>query len=114
MLNKGDIINLRVDYSDKTGSKIRPVVILAKHDKYSSELNYLEISSKDYLENDEFSINLLKSNYYIKTDSYAKIWKIGTINESILPEDLFVIDKIKPDDLNKILEKLNKYFSQDW
>jgi len=111
LLKKGNIFNLRVEYSDKTGSKIRPVVVISKH---SNELNYLDISSKNYLENDEFTIKLLKTDYGLPKDSFVKIWKIGTIDESALDEDILILDRLKQDDLNKILENLNKYFSQVW
>lgn len=111
LLKKGDILYLWVEYSDKTGYKERPVVIMSKH---NNELNYLEISSKIYLENDDFTIKLAKSDYSLPKDSYIKLWKIGTIDESRLDEDILILDRVNSGDLNKIIEKLNKYFSQDW
>ncbi|HBG48258.1 MAG TPA: hypothetical protein DDW90_01865 [Cyanobacteria bacterium UBA9971] len=103
LLKKGDILFLDIEFSDKSGYKERPVVLISKH---NNELNYLE--------NDEFALNLLKSNYFLPKDSFVKLWKIGTIDESILPDNIAVLDKLKLDDLNKIIEKLNNYFSQDW
>jgi len=111
LLKKGDILYLVVEYSDKKGLKERPVIVISKH---NNEFNYLELSSRNYLENDEFVVKLLQSDYFLPKDSYVKIWKIDTIDESAIDEDILILDKLKPDDLNKILEKLNKYFSQDW
>ena len=110
-LKKSDIFYFNVEFSDKKGLKQRPVVVISKH---KDELNFLEISSRSYLENDAFTVKLINDNYSLPKDSYVKIWKIGTINESALPNDLLVLDKVKPDDLSKIIEKLNEYFSQDW
>ncbi|GEM_PF-5139015 len=111
LLKKGDILFLDIEFSDRTGYKERPVVIISKH---KNELNYLEISSRNYIENDDFTIKLLKIEYGLLKDSYIKIWKIGTIDEKVLPDNIAVLAKLKQDDINKIIEKLNKYFSQDW
>lgn len=111
LLKKGDILYLLIEYSDKKGFKERPVVVISKH---NNELNYLEISSRNYLENEEFTVKLLKNDYCLPKDSFVKLWKIGTIDESVLDEDILIFDKLNSQDLSKIIEKLNKYFSQDW
>ncbi|MFW6275777.1 MAG: type II toxin-antitoxin system PemK/MazF family toxin [bacterium] len=110
MLKKGDILQLRVSYSDGSGAKARPCVIIAKH---NSDWNFLEISSKDHLKNDEYCYLLSKENYHLKKNSYIKIWKINTIDQTKLPNTPAVLDSLSQKDLQKIIEKLNSYFLLD-
>lgn len=109
MVKKGDIIRLRVNFSDGTGSKTRPCIAIAKH---KSDWNFLEASGQEYLKDDKYCFLLDKDRYSLKKASYVKIWKIHTVDDSRLPYNPLILDSLQSDDLQKILEKLNVYFCE--
>lgn len=108
MLKKGDIIYLRVGFSDGSGSKVRPCIAIAKH---NSDWNFLEVSSRSYLKDEELCVLLAKENYSLKVNSYVKLWKIHTVDEVKIPENPLIQCTLKQEDLQKILDKLGQYLA---
>jgi mRNA-degrading endonuclease toxin of MazEF toxin-antitoxin module len=111
MLKRGDIVLLRVIFSDSSGSKVRPCLIVRQ---YQKDFNFLEISSRDYLEDAGHTFSLTTEKYpNLKKNSHVKIWKINTKDTIELSDSPKVLATLKKEDMDTILERLHNYLKEN-
>jgi len=102
-MKKGSIILIPFPFTDLTGSKVRPAVVLSKNELdvtisfITSELKWIS----------EYDIPLFPSELNgLKAPSLIRISKIATIDSALALGELGELSKLEIDELNKSLIKL--------
>jgi len=102
----GDVVIVNFPFSDLTGLKKRPALILKKI--YGNDLILCQITSRSFYKPEE---TIIKDEDFqdgsIKRVSYVRFTKLFTGNESII---LYKVGKVKSEKLNEILNNLYRYF----
>ena len=109
MIKQRDILLVPFPFSDQSGKKIRPVIVISNDnfndysedvvvvgvtsnitkDKYS-----VNLSNKDLEEGKLFNLCCIKVENILRLEKGLIIKKIGKINRDKLDEILFILDKI--------------------
>lgn len=86
MYKKGDIVAVNFPFSDLSGLKKRPALVISNHKvNQSGDLLLVQITSK--VKRDGFSITLEENSYkgeQLPLKSFVRIHKIFTLNESLI------------------------------
>ncbi|MBU4537865.1 MAG: type II toxin-antitoxin system PemK/MazF family toxin [Weeksellaceae bacterium] len=104
-MNKGDIVLIPFPFTDLSGNKLRPAVVL-----YSNELDVTVsfITSNLRLKN-EYDLEIKKSKYnFLKVDSVLKTSKIATLNKDLVVGMLGVLNAHEISQMNEKLKELLK------
>ncbi len=104
-MSKGDIVLIPFPFTDLSGYKVRPALILWSEEKSEDCLvSFISSVNKKRLSNFDIRIQPSSSNG-LKTVSVVKLNKIATLQKKILVGE---IGKIKKEDLGVINSKLKK------
>ena len=102
-MKKGSIILIPFPFTDLTGSKVRPAVVLSRNELdvtisfITSELKWMS----------QYDIPLLPSELSgLKAPSLIRISKIATIDSALVLGELGELSKSEIDELNKSLIRL--------
>lgn len=105
----GEIVLVKFPFSDLTGFKLRPALIIIS--EKNSDLILCQITSKEY--SDPNAIRIKPSdclNGSLEMISFARPLKLFTANESIIEKKICNTEKIILDSLyNKLIELINKH-----
>jgi mRNA interferase MazF len=95
MYNKGDIVAVNFPFSDLSGLKKRPALVLS-NDKVNQSGDLLLIQITSQVKRDGFSVPLEENDYQEKQlplKSFVRIHKIFTLNESLILNKVTVTTK---------------------
>lgn len=101
----GDVVVINFPFSDLTGSKRRPALILKKI--AGDDLVLCQITSQSFYKSEEIIIK--EEDFFggsLKRVSYVRFTKLFTAEESII---FYKLGKIKQEKLNEILDNFCKY-----
>ena len=106
MYKQGDIVLALFPFSDLSGSKLRPALILS-NDKLNSAGDFVcvQITSKRFIDDCFFVLSEGKVSTPMKLDSGLRLQKIFTVNESIVKQK---ISALTPSAFSEIIEAINE------
>ena len=107
---RGDIVIIELPFSDATGSKLRPTLVVSNSQYNSNRKDVLlaKISGSYY--ETEWEIKLQKEDVIgeeLKKDSYIDIGFITTSEKSLIKKK---VGKLKKEKLEEVIRKLEKLF----
>jgi mRNA interferase MazF len=106
-MNKGKVVLVPFPFTDLSGHKIRPAVIISDY-KNSEDLVVVFISSQKSKKSHPFDLEITKDEVNnLKVDSHIKCSKIATLDKKII---LGEIGELSKKDLKKLDEKLKEVF----
>ncbi|HEY9582797.1 MAG TPA: type II toxin-antitoxin system PemK/MazF family toxin [Candidatus Paceibacterota bacterium] len=106
MYKKGTVVLVPFPFTDLSGSKVRPAVIISSGIK-GDDVVVAFVSSQDNLEKDPFSISLEQSIINgLKTRSIIRCSKLATLDKKIILGELGVLEPANIKLLNKKLKQL--------
>jgi mRNA interferase MazF len=104
---KGDIILVKFPFTDFSGNKLRPAVILAETDH---DVTHTFITTQlEWQELTDIIIKPTESNG-IKKDSLIRVAKIATIDKDLVPG---LIGKLTQSEISELNSKLKIVFALD-
>ena len=106
MYKKGTVVLVPFPFTDLSGSKVRPAVIISSGIK-GDDVVVAFVSSQDNLQKDPFSISLEQSIINgLKTRSIIRCSKLATLDKKIILGELGVLEPANIKLLNKKLKQL--------
>ncbi len=110
MPKQGDIILTPFPFTDLSGKKVRPALVLAVNKEDILVCFISSIIPQKILKHDVFikEENKCFQNTGLKVDSLIKVMKIATLERKIILGKLGVLDKVN---LSKIKIIIKKYFN---
>lgn len=111
-VSQKDLILLPFPFSDKSGSKVRPALILSNN-KFNLSEDIIICAITSNLDNNNFSVNLNNNNLESGTLYEPSLIKPGTILK--IKKELIIskIGKIKNTLFKKVIFKLNQILKED-
>lgn len=102
-MNKGDIVLVSFPFTNLTGSKFRPAVVL-----YDTSLDFTACFITTQIDKKELTDILIKANQTngLKIDSAIRTSKIATIDKQLAKGLLGSLDQSEIEELNTQLRKL--------
>ncbi|SFC35166.1 type II toxin-antitoxin system PemK/MazF family toxin [Kaistella jeonii] len=104
-MNKGDIVLIPFPFTDLSGNKLRPAVILFS--KESDIMVCFITSNMKWRDFSDIEIKKTEANG-LKVDSVLKVSKIATLDKYLLVGKLGILNSSEIAEMNKILENLLK------
>jgi mRNA interferase MazF len=105
-MRKGAIVLIPFPFTDLSGQKIRPALVLVNPNRGSDCIVAFITSGKGIKSGSSISISKSDENG-LKTDSYIQIDKIATLQKGLILGEIGCVDKVS---LHKVTEALKKLF----
>lgn len=105
MYKQGDIILVQFPFTDLSGSKLRPALVIS-NDKLNASGDFvcLQITSKTFNDGCFFVLNDQNVSIPLKLNSGIRLQKIFTVNSSIVKQK---ISAVSPAALTEIIAAIN-------
>ena len=109
MIEQRDLLLMPFPFSDQSGKKVRPVIVISNNEfnKYSEDIIVIgvtsnidkeryavSLSNKDLEEGNLMDLCCIKVENVLKTDKGLIIKKIGKINKNKFNEIIFILNDI--------------------
>ncbi|MBN1926677.1 MAG: type II toxin-antitoxin system PemK/MazF family toxin [Prolixibacteraceae bacterium] len=105
---KGDIVIIRFPFSDLSGTKRRPALIISNN-KVNNTGDYLMVQVTSKIRNDIFSLPLEKADYIndmeLPLKSCVRLHKIFLLNENLIVSKNTAVN---PGFIGLVIEKINE------
>jgi len=107
MYKKGNVVLIPFPFTDLSGSKVRPAVVVSKNNSSGSDLVVVFVSSKNTKKFSEFDVFVKRSKQAgFKVDSVIKVEKIATLEKNIVFGELGEIDSQTQKEIDKKIKLL--------
>ena len=102
-MKKGDIVLIPFPFTDLSGSKLRPAVVL-----YANDLDVtVSFITSNLRWKNEFDLDLKKTNINgLKVDSVLKTSKIATLDKDLVAGKLGILSNYEISEMNEKLKKI--------
>jgi mRNA interferase MazF len=109
MIGQGDLLLVPFPFSDQSGKKVRPIIVISNNEFNTSSEDIIVVGVTSNISKDKYTINLtnvhldegrLLTNCCIKVENILKIdkelviKKIGKINKETLKEIISILNEI--------------------
>lgn len=111
MIEQRDLLLVPFPFSDQSGKKVRPVVLISNNEfnRYSDDVIVIGVTSN--ISKDKYTINLTNNNLdegKLPTTCCIKIENVLKLDKELIIKK---IGKINRETLNKIIDKLSEIIS---
>ena len=106
---RGEVVLVNFPFTDLTGRKLRPAVVVAAGD-HCDDIILCQITSQDYGDREAVAIDPIKdfSSGSLAKDSYVRPRKLFTANDRLITR---VVGKLKPSKLDEVAQAIIKAIS---
>ena len=111
MIEQGDLLLVPFPFSDQSGKKVRPVIVIScnEFNKFSEDVIVIGVTSN--ISKDKYTINLTNNNLddgSLSTSCCIKVENILKLDKELIIKK---IGRINRETLKKIVTKLNEMIS---